>query len=50
MMACMEGMELEQRFLENLGESIRFTISSGSLALYSGVERLMLRFEAVALQ
>lgn len=50
MMACMEGMEPEQRFLENLGESIRFTISSGSLALYSGDERLMLRFEAVALQ
>jgi putative lipoprotein len=47
MMACMEGMELEQRFLENLGESIRFTISSGSLALYSGDERLMLRFEAI---
>ncbi len=49
-MACMEGMEQEQRFLAALGEVVRFTISGNSLALYSSDERLVLRFEAVALQ
>jgi putative lipoprotein len=49
-MACMEGMEQEQRFLKALGEVVRFTISGDSLALYSGNERVMLRFEAVALR
>jgi putative lipoprotein len=48
-MACPEGMEQEQHFLESLGEVVRFTISGDSLALYSGDERLILRFEAVAL-
>lgn len=50
MMACMEVMELEQRFLVNLEGTMRFTIRGYSLALYSGDERLILRFEAVALQ
>lgn len=50
MMACMEGMEQEQRFLKSLAGVVRFTISGNSLALYSGDERLILRFEAVALQ
>ena len=49
-MACLEGMQQEQRFLGLLGEVARFTISGDSLALYSGDERLILRFEAVALQ
>lgn len=48
-MACMEGMKQEQRFLEALGEVVRFIISGDSLALYSGDERLILRFRAVAL-
>jgi putative lipoprotein len=50
MMACMEGMQQEQRFLESLGRVMRFSISGDSLALYSGDERLILRFQAVALQ
>jgi putative lipoprotein len=50
MTACMEGMEQEQRFLENLRGTIRFTISGDDLALYSSDEQLILRFEAVALQ
>jgi putative lipoprotein len=49
-MACLEGMEQEQRFLAALGEITRFTISGNSMALYSGDERLILQFEAVALQ
>ncbi len=49
-MACMEGMEQEQRFLESLTSVMRFTISGDKLALYSGDERLLLRFEAAALQ
>jgi putative lipoprotein len=49
-MACMEGMEQEQRFLQSLTSVMRFTISGDNLALYSGDERLLLRFEAVALQ
>lgn len=50
MMACMEGMEQEQRFLKALGEVIRFTISGDSLAHYSSDEWLILCFEAVALK
>jgi len=49
-MACLEGMEQEKRFLEALGEVVRFTINGGSLALYTGDERLLLRFQAIALQ
>jgi putative lipoprotein len=49
-MACLEGMDLEQHFLESLGEVVRFTLSGDSMALYSGDGRLILRFEAVALQ
>jgi heat shock protein HslJ len=49
-MACLEGMQQEQRFLGLLREVARFTISGDSLALYSWDERLILRFEAVALQ
>jgi len=49
-MACMEGMDQEKRFLEALGEVVRFTINGDSLALYTGDERLLLRFKAIALQ
>jgi putative lipoprotein len=49
-MACREGMEQEQRFLEALGGVVRFTASGASLALYTGDERLILRFRAIALQ
>jgi len=49
-MACREGMEQEQRFLEALGGVVRFTVSGDSLALYTGDERLILRFRAIALQ
>jgi len=49
-MACAEGMEQEQRFLDLLAEVMRFTISGDSLALYSGDEQLILRFQAVALR
>jgi putative lipoprotein len=48
-MACREGMEQEQRFLETLGEVARFTVSGDSLALYTGDERLILRFSVIAL-
>jgi putative lipoprotein len=49
-MACVETMEQEQRFLDALGRTSRFTIQGDALALYSGDERLALRFVAVALQ
>jgi putative lipoprotein len=49
-MACLKGMEQEQLFLEALGEVVRFTINGDSLALYTGDERLLLRFKAIALQ
>jgi putative lipoprotein len=49
-MACPEGMAQEQRFLESLGEVVRFTISGENLALYTGDERLILRFKAIALE
>jgi len=49
-MACMEGMEQEQRFLEALGGAMRFTISGDNLAIYSSDEHLILRFEAVVLK
>jgi putative lipoprotein len=49
-MACREGMEQEQRFLEALRGVVRVTVSGDSLALYTGDERLILRFRAIALQ
>jgi len=36
-MVCLEGTEQEQRFLEALGEVVRFTINGHSLALYTGM-------------
>jgi putative lipoprotein len=49
-MACMEGMELEQRFLEVLVRTTRFSIQGDTLAFYSGDDRPAMRFAAVALQ
>jgi putative lipoprotein len=48
--ACVEGMEQEQRFLKALGEMARFTLSGERLAFYTGDERLILRFKAIALK
>lgn len=47
--ACAEAMEQEQRFLEALERTARFTISGDHLALYSGDEKPILRFVAVYL-
>jgi len=49
-MACPERIAQEQRFLNALGEVMRFTVSGDSLVLYTGDERLVLRFQAIALQ
>jgi len=49
-MACMEGMELEQRFLDALGRTTRFSIQGDTLALYSGDDQPAMRFVTVALQ
>jgi putative lipoprotein len=49
-MACMEGMELEQRFLDALGRTNRFTIRGDQLTFYSGDVKPTMRFLAVALQ
>ncbi|WP_295884560.1 META domain-containing protein [uncultured Thiohalocapsa sp.] len=48
-MACAEGMAQEQRFLSALREAHRYTIDADELALYTGDERLLMRFVAVAL-
>jgi heat shock protein HslJ len=49
-MACVEGMEQEQRFLAALRGTARYAIHGDELARYSSDEQLTLRFEAVALQ
>jgi putative lipoprotein len=49
-MACRVGMEQEQRFLDALGSVRRFSISGDSLTFYTGDERLILRFHAIALR
>lgn len=48
MMACPEGMDTEQAFLNALGETTRFTISGQFLQLYAN-DLLLARFEAVYL-
>ena len=45
-MACMSGMEYEQEFLKAMAEVQRYVIADGALSLFSGDERLVLRFEA----
>jgi putative lipoprotein len=48
-MACMEGMALEQQFLDLLGRITRFSLSGNSLSLYGGGDEApRLRFNAVA--
>jgi putative lipoprotein len=49
-MACMEGMEQEQRFLDALGRTSRFTIRGDQLTLDSADGQPSMRFVAVALQ
>ena len=48
--ACINGMDQEQRFLALLEKVQRFTVSGDSLSLYSGDERLILRFQDADLQ
>lgn len=48
MMACADGMETEQGFMEALGETTRFEISGEILTLYAG-DRPLARFEATYL-
>ena len=48
--ACMEGMEQEQRFLDALGRTSRFTIRGDQLTLDSADAQPSMRFVAVALQ
>jgi len=49
-MACVEGMAQEQRFLDALRRTIRFSIQGSRLVLYGGEDRPSMRFMAVALQ
>lgn len=46
MMACPEGMDTEQAFLEALGETTRYEISGQVLSLFAD-DRLLARLEAV---
>ncbi len=46
MMACIDGMDLERRFLEALGQVKRYAISGKSLMLYGEGEQPILRFES----
>jgi len=48
MMACPDGMDTEQAFLQALGETTRYAIGGQFLTLYAG-ERLLARLEAVYL-
>jgi uncharacterized lipoprotein YbaY/heat shock protein HslJ len=48
MMACPEGMDTEQAFLQALGETTRFEISGQFLTLFAG-ERPLARLEAIYL-
>jgi heat shock protein HslJ len=43
-------MEQEQGFLDALGSVRRFRISGERLTFYTGDERRILRFQAIALQ
>ena len=50
MMACVDGMAQEAAFLKALGKVTRYTIAEDTLSLYSGEQKLILRFEAVYLK
>jgi len=49
-MACLEGMEQEQRFLGALGGTVRYTISGDRLTLFDAAGQPVLAFDAVALR
>lgn len=49
-MACVDGMEQEQRFLSVLNGTTGFKISDNSLSLYGANGQLLLSFEAVYLK
>ena len=49
-MACMDGMEQEQRFLTALKETDHFEISGEELSLFGSENQMLLRFEAVYLK
>ena len=49
-MACVDGMEQEQRFLSALNGTTGFKISDNSLSLYGANGQLLLSFEAVYLK
>ncbi|WP_172202381.1 META domain-containing protein [Niveibacterium sp. COAC-50] len=50
MMACVEGMEQEQRFLAALQQVARWQIKQGQLTLLDASGKPLARFEAVALR
>lgn len=49
-MACLDGMELERRFLDALAETARYTVSGDRLTLFDSKERPVLAFDAVYLR
>jgi putative lipoprotein len=49
-MACITGMEQEKRFLDALGNIVRYALSGESLSLYDRQNQLILRFESVYLK
>jgi copper homeostasis protein (lipoprotein) len=50
MMACMKGMEQEQRFLQTLNKAERYCISGSHLEMLDAAGTGIARFEAVALR
>lgn len=46
MMACVNGMDMEQRFLKSLSHVERYRISGAHLELLDGVGEVLARFEA----
>jgi len=50
MMACLTGMDLEQRFLQTLNKVARYRINSSHLEMLDATGTVLARFEAVALR
>lgn len=50
MMACLDGMELEQQFLQSMEKVVRYHISGSHLDLLDTAGVVIARFEAVALR
>lgn len=50
MMACVDGMAQEQRFVAALNEVVRWRIDGQQLSLFDATGKLVARFEAVALR